>query len=88
MMKQSVEREKVRSIVVRLLSDAVDIPPERIQGSDRLLDDLRLISDDFSLGFVPDLEAELGVKIPVQAWDHVWTVDDAVRVASEALETR
>jgi acyl carrier protein len=40
--------------------------------------DLRLDSDDLSFVFVPLLEKQLGVKIPVREWDHVYTVQDAI----------
>jgi len=46
---------------------------------------LRIVSDDLSYIFVPELERELGVKIPVEEWRSVYTRGDACELLKKYL---
>ena len=77
--------DELRVTIVELLAHVLGIEQASIGLEDRLIADLRLDSDDFSFWFVPALQERLGTEIPIEAWDTVFTVRDAVQVATAAL---
>jgi acyl carrier protein len=72
--------EEVKEIVLRWVCDITDLPVERIRLTDRFVDDLRADSDELTFVFVPGVERDVGVHVPVKAWKNVHTVADAIHL--------
>ena len=53
------------------------------QGDERLVNDLRVDSDDLSFLFVPAIERAAKIRPPAQRWRSVFTVNDAARLIVE-----
>jgi len=76
----------VRDVVLRQLNDLVaDDLVGRIRDEHRIIADLGLTGDDASF-FAIDSMKELGIRLPVRAWDDVETVGDAIRLLEKACE--
>lgn len=76
--------ETVTRLVVESLADLTSRPASSIRLTDRLISDLRLDGDDFSLVFVPGLEKALRVKTDPLAWEHLSTVQQVIAYLADA----
>jgi acyl carrier protein len=73
----SVDDETVAEAVIETLERILCKPRSTFRLTDRLVDDLRIASDDLSFMFVPELERKLGIRVPVDEWRSVYTGRDA-----------
>lgn len=80
---------EIQAIVIAVLEDLrggpswfarQSLPPKPISPSDGLVVDLKITSDDLSFVFVPEVQRQLGVKIPAEEWNAVYTVADAIHL--------
>jgi len=83
----SVEaRDSVREAVIAELEGLAPRYAGKISDGDRLLADLKLTGDD-ATAFVLLAAKRLKIKVPPRAWDHVYTVGDAIGVLVANLPT-
>ena len=82
-----MDKSSIQKIVKKIIESEQlsDIPVESIKLSDRLIKDLKMDGDDFSFIFVPEIESKFSVKIPIQAWRKVSTIEDVINVIKTAL---
>jgi acyl carrier protein len=71
-------KEQITEMVLHVMERELAIPREKISLTDRFVADLQIDSDDLSLLFVPALQREIAVEIPIEAWREVYSVQDAV----------
>lgn len=76
--------ELVRAAVIAELEGLAPRYAGRISDDDRLLADLKLTGDD-ATAFVLLAAKRLKIKVPPRAWDHVYTVGDAIGVLMSHL---
>lgn len=76
----------IEEIVKRLAEDLSDIPFEAIKLSDRLIKDLKIDGDELSFVFVPELELKLSVKVPIQEWRTVYTIEDVINLLKKYVQ--
>ncbi len=82
-----MDNSSIQKIVKKIIESEQlsDIPVESIKLSDRLIKDLKMDGDDFSFIFVPEIESKFSVKIPIQAWRKVSTIEDVINVIKTTL---
>jgi len=68
------------ALAKKLLTAITDKPEAEIKNHDRLVEDLRVDGDDFSMTFVPRVNREFGIKVPWREWESVRTVADVVAI--------
>jgi acyl carrier protein len=73
-----MENKKVEETVWETLESILLCSRNELSPSASLVDDLKIHSDDLSFIFVPELEKKLRVKIPVEEWDNVYTIQNAI----------
>ena len=78
----------VESAVVEVLSDIVGRSISEPDLDADLTTGLKIISDDLSMRFVPELEAKLGVEASASQWSNVNTGRDAIRLFESLLAKR
>lgn len=66
--------------VLEILEDLSDIPKDKIKLDSRLIEDLRITSDDLSFVFALQLQKILMIKIPLCEWKQVHTVRDTIKL--------
>lgn len=66
--------------VLRELAALSGCMASEIRGTDRILKDLKIDSDDFGLDFVERAEAHIGRKLPLKEWETVVTVQDVINL--------
>ena len=71
--------DRIRQTVIGELEDLAPNYSGRIKDTDRLLDDLGLTGDDASI-FAMQAATRLGIKVPLRAWNQVYTVGDAIDI--------
>jgi hypothetical protein len=76
---------RVEQLVLEGIVDVTRTNRGEINRTDRILEDLRMDGDDFSLVFVPAIESQLGVKTKPADWTNAYTVQDVIDVFSTAL---
>lgn len=76
----SADDRLIELVVWETLERDLAIPRKKIHADADLIGDLNIDSDDLSFLFVPELEEKLGIKVPVEAWLNVETVQDAVNI--------
>lgn len=76
-------REAARQIVDRLLRDVLLQPSRTFRGDENLTTNLRIDGDDLSFWFIPELMKAAGIRVPIERWLSVSTVDDCADVILE-----
>lgn len=66
--------------VLEILEDLSDIPRKNIKLDARLIEDLRISSDDLSFVLALQLQKRLKIKIPLWEWEKVYTVRDTIKL--------
>lgn len=66
--------------VLEILEDLSDIPRKKINLDARLIEDLRISSDDLSFVLALQLQKRLKIKIPLYEWEQVHTVSDTIKL--------
>jgi acyl carrier protein len=68
---------QVEQVVLQVVQEIIGSRKlARVAGASELVRDLNICSDDLSMYLVPELERRLGIKVPVDEWSSVYTVDD------------
>jgi acyl carrier protein len=62
--------------------EEIGVAPEDARRLDAPLLDLAL-DEDITFGFVPRVEKNLGLQLPLEAWESVYTVADAILVLQQ-----
>ena len=70
----------IHETVLKILEDVFRHPKEKLTLRDKIIKDLKMDSDDFSFLFVPMLEKATRIKVPVEKWAHVITIEDVIRL--------
>jgi acyl carrier protein len=73
-----MESKEVEEAVWETLESILLRSRNGLSANARLVRDLKIDSDDLSYIFVPELEKKLKVKIPVEEWCNVSTIQDAI----------
>ena len=73
-----MESRDVEEAVWETLEGILLTSRSKMRASDYLVRDIKIDSDDLSFIFVPEVEKKLKVKIPVEEWSRVYTVQDAI----------
>lgn len=81
-------RSTIIDAVLASIEDITGVPSPRIRFSDRLIGDLKMHGDDFSLVFVPDVEEATGLHADPEAWSQVSTVQQAIDLLIAASDRR
>jgi hypothetical protein len=58
----NIDRDRIEDLVLTGMEDITGVLRDRIQRTDRMLQDLRIDTDAFSFVFVPSVEKALGIK--------------------------
>lgn len=69
-------RKVIEQVVLGILGD-LGVAPRRAADKHAALIDL-ITGDDFSFVFVPCVEDRLQIRLPVNAWGEVYSVQDAI----------
>jgi acyl carrier protein len=80
-MKVEIVQSKVFDIIQEILCDR-----RSLLLSDRLVGDLRIDSDDLSFSLVPDIEQAFSIRVPIEEWGHVYTIEDVVNLVQRHLQ--
>ncbi|MEK7314462.1 MAG: acyl carrier protein [Deltaproteobacteria bacterium] len=80
---KSHQDEYIHETVVKILENVFLHPKEKLKLNDKIIEDLKMDSDDFSFLFVPMLEKATGIKVPVEKWAQVITIEDVIRLLEE-----
>lgn len=78
----------IEGAVLQVLHELVGKDWGNISLSDELIGDLRIISDDLSMHFVPELERRLDVHVPAKEWKTVVTGSDACALLRRHVESK
>jgi hypothetical protein len=62
------------------------VPPSAARGGEVPLLQL-LLDDDLTFEFVPDIEEILNVRVPLDEWERVRTVDEVIAMLREHVKT-
>jgi acyl carrier protein len=73
-------RAKIDGVVLAKIEEILARPRGEFSMSDHLTNDLEMDSDDISFWFIPDVEAELGVKVPRAEWRKAGTIEEVCRL--------
>lgn len=77
---KSYQDEYIHATVVKILENVFLHPKEKLKLTDKIIEDLKMDSDDFSFLFVPMLEKATRIKVPVEKWARVITIEDVIRL--------
>ena len=83
-----VEKHRIARVVRVTLADLTGVSAEAIRAEDRLVEDLKVTSDDLSFVFVPEVERQLGLRVRTERWRSVHTTQDAIDLLYETLAER
>ncbi len=75
--------KNIHQIVFETLEDILLMPKSKINLTDRLMRDLHMHTDDATFDFAMGLQKKLNIKVPVEAWKNVYTVQDAINVLEQ-----
>ncbi len=73
----------VRQVVLSKLAEILKCPKDAISLDQRVVDDLRVDSDDLSFWFIPGVESSLGIDVPNKEWRGVSTVRQVCALLEE-----
>lgn len=76
----NTEELNIEKVVLELLEYFVCVPGQKAHLTDNLIHDLRVDGDDFGIDFVLEIQRRLEIKIPVDEWNKVFTVQDVVNL--------
>jgi hypothetical protein len=74
----NAEESNIEKVVLELLEYFVCEPGHKPHLTDNLIHDLRVDGDDFGIDFVLEIQRRLEIKVPVDEWNKVFTVQDVV----------
>jgi acyl carrier protein len=72
------ENKDIEELVFEVLERILMLPMGKIKLTDHLIRDLKMDSDDASFDFALGLERMLGIRIPVEEWSKVCTVQETI----------
>jgi hypothetical protein len=78
---QVPDRISVEEAVWQTL-ESLGVPPHDAHRADAPLLGL-LLDEDLTMGFVPDVEELLGLRVPPEDWERVQTVGETIRMLEE-----
>lgn len=81
-------RTEIDRVVRAALADITDRKLDAIHDDDRVVEDLRAGSDELSFVFVPWVETQLGVRVPVERWRSVHSVADIVSMLEAVVREK
>lgn len=81
-------KNKIKDEVFAILEDLCDIPRENIDLNARLVEDLKVNSDDLSFVYAPQLQKRLNTKIPIWEWGKIHTVKDTIELFEKYHELK
>lgn len=76
--KPSGLEQQIEEVVFAAFESELAMPRSHVKKTDRLIQDLKLDSDDLSFLFIPTLEKQLHVSISTEEWGAVYSVQDAI----------
>lgn len=82
------EESNIEKVVLELLEYFVCEPGYKPHLTDNLIHDLRVDGDDFGIDFVLEIQSRLQIKIPVDEWNQVFTVQDVVNLVKKFCNDR
>ena len=69
-------RKKIELALLKLLEEILNRPEKQLELTDSFVNDLKIDSDVLSSKLALRIEEELGIKLPVEEWAEVYTIDD------------
>jgi acyl carrier protein len=79
------KESNIEKVVLELLEYFVCSPGYKPNLTDNLIDDLKVDGDDFGIDFVQEVQRKFEIKIPVNEWNRVFTVQDVVNVVKKFI---
>ena len=70
------KRKEIELALFKLLEEILNRPEKQLELDDRLVDDLKIDPDVLSSKLALRIEEELGIKLPVEEWAKVYTIED------------
>ena len=68
----------IEGVVFKVLENVLLKRRDDFKRTDKLIKDLKMDSDDFSFLFVPQLEQQLRIKVPIKEWSVIQTIEDVI----------
>ena len=72
--------DKIEEAVWETLESLLLLPRSNWRVTDDLVKDIKVDSDDLSFIFVPELEKRLGMRVPIDEWSTVSTVQEVIEL--------
>ena len=79
-----MDESDVKFRIRRIIHQELAVSTENLADDDPF-DELKVDTDDWSLLFIPRVETEFGIKVPINDWETVWTISEVAKLVQKNL---
>ena len=79
-----MDESEVKSRIRKIIHQELAVLTENLADNDPF-DKLKVDTDDWSFLFIPRVETEFGIKVPINDWETVWTISEVAKLVQKHL---
>ncbi|MBE9217612.1 hypothetical protein [Dolichospermum flos-aquae] len=76
-------KTSIETQVLLILEKILLKPSSNFKLTDRIIQDLKVASDDVSFILIPELENVFNLNIPYEEWEKVFTIQDTINLLTK-----